>query len=129
MQEMWALAQSFGMLLLITFVPFNLIFADGAEGITKIGQGRIIVHETAIKAHGAAGEENAFHFLPLLVLLPSDRVGRLELALVELEREGAWLIGFVPCFCGGIEVLFNHLHLRFSRTRRTRMPSSASSSK
>src|SRR6266704_325497 len=104
MLRKWALAQSFGMLLLITFVPFNLIFADGAEGITKIGQGRIIVHVAAIKAHGATGEENAFHFLPLLVLLPSDRVGRLELGLIELERKGAWLIGLVPCFRGGIEM-------------------------
>src|SRR6266699_1973073 len=104
MLRKWALAQSFGLLLLITFVPFDLILADGAEGITKIGQGRIIVHETAIKAHGAAGEENAFHFLPLLVLLPSDRIGRLKLALVELERKGAWLIGFTPCFCGGIKM-------------------------
>src|SRR6266704_428654 len=121
--------RSFHSLTFLLIQPFNLIFSNGTEGVTHIRECREVVHETAIKAHGAAGEENAFHFLPLLVLLPSNRIGRLKLALVELEREGAWLIGFVPYFCGGIEVLFNHLHLRFSRTRRTRMPISASSSK
>src|SRR5258707_5077530 len=100
-----AVTQSFGLLLLI--VPGDSILADGAEVVAQIGQGGEVVHGTAIQAHGATGEENAFDFLPLLVLLPADRVGRLEFALIELERKAAWLIGLVPCLCGGIETVLD----------------------
>src|SRR5260221_14658025 len=98
MLRKWALAQSFGLLLLI--VPGDSILADGAEGVAQIGQRGEVVHVTGIQAHGATGEENAFDFLPLLVLLPADRVGRLDFALIELERKDAWLIGLVPCWFG-----------------------------
>src|SRR5260221_5067083 len=107
MLRKWALAQSFGLLLLI--VPGDSILADGAEGVAQIGQRGEVVHVTSIQAYGTTGEENAFHFLPLLVLLPAHRVGRLELALIELECKTTRRIGFAPGLCGGIEpVLDGH---------------------
>src|SRR6266700_1487739 len=91
--------RSFHRLTFLLIQPFNLIFSNGAEGVTHIRECREVVHVTSIKAYGAAGEENTFDFLPLLML----------------------------CMCRFPQLA--HFHLRFTRTRRTRMPRSASSSK
>src|SRR6266567_464769 len=89
---------------LLLIVPGDVIDSNGTEGITKLCQSAVIAHKTAIKDARAVRELHAQEFLLDLIRFPSHRIGTLELALIELERKGAWLIGFVPCLCGGIKM-------------------------